>query len=141
MLAIFIQMIYISDSFNSLTIQLFHKEKKLMKTMLYTLLLSGTVLCADKPYQDTITTSLPKPIIPFELSYYDIRKEIKGMQRIEVEFIIDTSGNVINPIIRDTFDISLNDVVLDKLSKTKYTPALQNGKPVPIRYTLPILFK
>jgi hypothetical protein len=112
-----------------------------MKTMFYTLLLSSIVLCADKPYQDTIVTALPKPIIPFELSYYDIRKEIKGMQRIEVEFVIDTSGNVINPIIRDTFDISLNSVVLDKLSKTKYSPALQNGKPVPIRYTLPIIFK
>ena len=112
-----------------------------MKTMFYTMLLSSLVICADKPYQDTIVTSLPKPIIPFELSYYDIRKEIKGMQRIEVEFIIDTSGNVINPIIRDTFDISLNSVVLDKLSKTKYSPALQNGRPVAIRYTLPILFK
>ena len=43
-----------------------------MKTMFYTMLLSSLVLCADKPYQDTITTSLPKPIIPFELSYYDI---------------------------------------------------------------------
>ena len=63
------------------------------------------------------------------------------MQRIEVEFIIDTSGNVINPIIRDTFDISLNSVVLDKVKQTKYTPALQNGRPVAIRYTLPILFK
>ena len=112
-----------------------------MKTMFYTLLLSSIVLCADKPYQDTIVTSLPKPIIPFELSYYDIRKEIKGMQRIEVEFVIDELGNVINPIIRDTFDISLNDVVLDKVRLTKYTPALQNGKPVAIRYTLPIIFK
>ena len=54
-----------------------------MKTMFYTMLLSSLVLCADKPYQDTIVTSLPKPIIPYELSYYDIRKEIKGMQRIE----------------------------------------------------------
>ena len=112
-----------------------------MKTMFYTMLMLSVVLCADKPYQDTIVTSLPKPIIPFELSYYDIRKEIHGMQRIEVEFIIDTSGSVINPIIRDTFDISLNSVVLDKVRQTKYTPALQNGKPVAIRYTLPIIFK
>jgi len=129
------------DSTFTLTHSYFNKEKELMKTMFYTLLLSSIVLCADKPYQDTIVTSLPKPIIPFELSYYDIRKEIHGMQRIEVEFVIDTSGNVVNPIIRDTFDISLNSVVLDKLSKTKYSPALQNGKPVPIRYTLPIIFK
>ena len=112
-----------------------------MKTMFYTMLLSSLVLCADKPYQDTISTSLPKPIIPFELSYYDIRKEIKSMQRIEVEFIIDTSGNVIDPVIKDSFDVNLNAVVLDKVRQTKYTPALQNGIAIPIRYQLPIVFK
>ena len=114
-----------------------------MKTMFYTLLLSSIVLSADTPYQDTIQTSLPQPIIPFELTYYDIRQHIHSMdnQRIIVEFTIDVLGNVINPIIQDTFDISLNSVVLDKVRQTKYSPALQNGKPVPIRYTLPIIFK
>ena len=101
-----------------------------MKTMFYTMLLSSLVLCADKPYQDTITTSLPKPIIPFELSYYDIRKEIKGMQRIEVEFIIDTSGNVVNPIIRDTFDISL--------SRPSIHQPYRTADPLP--YATPCLF-
>ena len=114
-----------------------------MKTTLYTLLLSSIVLSSDIPYQDTIVTSLPQPIIPFELTYYDIRQVIHRTknQRITVEFTIDELGNVINPIIQDTFDITLNSVVLDKVRQTKYSPALQNGKPVPIRYTLPILFK
>ena len=57
----------------TLTHSYFNKEKELMNRMFYTLLLSGIVLCADKPYQDTIVTSLPKPIIPFELSYYKHR--------------------------------------------------------------------
>ena len=114
-----------------------------MKTMFYTMLLSSLVLCADKPYQDTTQTSLPKPIIPFELSYYDIRQVIHNTnnQRIVVEFIIDTSGNVIDPVIKDSFDVNLNAVVLDKVRQTKYTPALQNGIAIPIRYQLPIVFK
>ena len=114
-----------------------------MKTMFYTMLLSGIVLSSDIPYQDTIQTSLPQPIIPFELTYYDIRQVIHNTknQRITVEFTIDELGNVINPIIQDTFDISLNAVVLDKVRQTKYIPALQNGVAVPIRYTLPIVFK
>ena len=61
--------------------------------------------------------------------------------RIEVEFEIDESGNVINPVIVDTFDVSLNDVVIDKIKRTKYTPALQNGRPVRVRYRMPIRFK
>ena len=111
--------------------------------MFYTMLLSSLVLCADKPYQDTTQTSLPKPIIPFELSYYDIRQVIHNTnnQRIVVEFIIDTSGNVIDPVIKDSFDVNLNAVVLDKVRQTKYTPALQNGIAIPIRYQLPIVFK
>ena len=86
----------------------------------------------------------PKAIIPFELSYFDIREAIYmdySGGRIEVEFEIDESGNVINPVIVDTFDVSLNDVVIDKIKRTKYKPALQNGRPVRVRYRMPIRFK
>ena len=60
---------------------------------------------------------------------------------INVEFDIDEKGNVINPIIIDTFNVSLNDVVLDKVRQSKYYPATQNGVPVKVKYSLPIKFK
>ena len=84
----------------------------------------------------------PIPIIPFELSYYDIReKVIKEGGMINVEFEIDEKGNVINPTIIDSFNVSLNDVVIDKVRQTKYHPATQNGRPVRVKYKLPIVFK
>ncbi len=115
-----------------------------MKTALHSLLLMMSIMIAsDTPYLDTTHTELPKPIIPFELNYYDIRDNIhrNANQRIEIEFTIDIDGNPIDPIIRDTFDVSLNDIVIDKLMETKYTPAIQNGVPVAVRYFLPIVFK
>ena len=84
----------------------------------------------------------PKPIIPFELSYYDIReKVIKKGGTINVEFEIDEEGNVINPTIIDSFNVNLNDVVIDKVRQSKYHPATQNGRPVRVKYKLPIVFK
>ena len=50
-------------------------------------------------------------------------------------------GEVENPVIVDTFNLSLNDVILDKVRQSKYYPALQNGRPVKVKYTLPITFK
>jgi len=53
----------------------------------------------------------------------------------------DERGEVEDPVIKDTFNINLNEVVLDKLKETSYYPATQNGRPVRIKYTLPIVFK
>ena len=94
--------------------------------------------------QEPLTRTLPKAKIPFELNYYDIRSAIHMEYvggRVDVEFTIDENGDVINPVILDTFDIYLNDVVLDKVKQSKYYPATQNGRPIKVKYKLPIVFK
>ena len=58
-----------------------------------------------------------------------------------VDFYINERGEVENPVIRDTFNIALNEVVLDKVRQASYYPAVQNGRPVRIKFTLPIVFK
>ena len=92
----------------------------------------------------TLKTALPQPKEPFVLTYYDIREDIllKTPQgKITVDFFINERGEVEDPVIKDTFNIDLNEVVLDKLKETSYYPATQNGRPVRIKYTLPIVFK
>ena len=92
----------------------------------------------------SLTQSYPKPKEPFVLTYYDIREDIlktTPQGRITVDFFINERGEVEDPIIRDTFNIDLNDIVLDKLRLSSYYPAIQNGKPIKVKYTLPILFK
>ena len=92
----------------------------------------------------TLKTALPQPKEPFVLTYHDIREDIlkKTPQgKITVDFYINERGEVENPVIRDTFNIALNEVVLDKVRQASYYPATQNGRPVRIKYTLPIVFK
>ena len=105
------------------------------------LMLMGVLAAQDSPLGES---RLPKPIKQFDLTYWDIRQHIHAQYpggRILVSFYVTENGSVENPVIVDTFDVALNDVVLDKIRQTQYLPALQNGRPVRVRYQLPIQFK
>lgn len=87
-------------------------------------------------------SQLPKEIVPFELYAHElpiIHDVYEG--KMLVSFIIDEEGNVNSIEIVDSFNVELNDLVLNKVKQTKYQPAVQNGRPVRVRYQLPILFK
>ena len=105
-----------------------------MGKLLKCLLLLGTLVANDN--------SLPKEIVPFELYAHElpiIHNVYEG--KVLVSFIIDEEGNVSQAEILDSFNVKLNDVVLDKVRQTKYQPAIQNGRAVSVKYQLPILFK
>ena len=82
---------------------------------------------------------------PFHLSYNDfdskVHQENELIGDVIVRFIIDENGKVIQPEIIDTFNLVLNDVIIDKVKQMKFSPPLQNGRPVRVRYKLPIVFK
>ena len=105
-----------------------------MGKLLSCLLLLGTLVAEDN--------SLPKEIVPFELYAHElpiIHDVYEG--KVLVSFIIDEEGNVSKAEIVDSFNVALNEVVLDKVRQTKYKPAVQNGRAVRVKYQLPILFK
>ena len=105
-----------------------------MGKLLSCLLLLGTLVAEDN--------SLPKEIVPFELYAHElpiIHNVYEG--KVLVSFIIDEEGNVSQAEIIDSFNVNLNDVVLDKVRQTKYKPAVQNGRAVRVKYQLPIVFK
>ena len=105
-----------------------------MGKLLKCLLLLGTLVANDN--------SLPKEIVPFELYAHElpiIHNVYEG--KVLVSFIIDEEGNVSQAEILDSFNVRLNDVVLDKVKQTKYKPALQNGRAVSVKYQLPIVFR
>ena len=87
----------------------------------------------------------PQIKTPFEIDYLDlpIPNTFNQLYRgqVLVSFQIDENGDVVNPEIIDTFDIKLNDEIIDRVMDISFEPALQNGRPVKVRYQLPILFK
>ena len=106
-----------------------------MRMLLINLLLIGSMVANDNSHP-------PKQIVPFELYAHElpiIHDVYEG--KMLVSFVIDEEGNVNSVEIVDSFNVELNDLVLNKVKQTKYQPAIQNGRPVRVRYQLPILFK
>ena len=80
----------------------------------------------------------------FELTYYDIREQLIDKlpdRMFIVDFDITEEGKVENARIVDDVNIDLSETVITKVMALKFKPALQNGRPVRVRYKLPIVFK
>ena len=112
-----------------------------MKQLL-AILFSMNVLLAESPFV-LKQSHPPKPIKAFDLSYKELNLITYTNQigNVIVEFVISKEGKVVQPEIVDTFNITFNAVILDKVRQMKFTPPLQNGEPVEVRYKLPIAFK
>ena len=109
---------------------------------LFCLMLMGVLASQDSLSGES---HQPKVKKPFQLNYYDVRQNIyeetNMTGNVMVQFIIDKDGTVVEPEIVDTFNVSFNEVILDKVRQMKFTPPIQNGIPVRVRYKLPIKFK
>ena len=80
----------------------------------------------------------------FELTYYDIREQLVDKlpnRMFIVDFDITEDGSVENARIVDDVNIDLSRTVINKVMALKFKPALQNGRPIRVRYKLPIVFK
>ena len=112
-----------------------------MRTLLC-LILMGVLSSQNLPIG---RSQQPQIKTPFEIDYLDlpIPNTFNQLYRgqVLVSFQIDENGDVVNPEIIDTFDIKLNEAIIDKVMAISFEPALQNGRPVKVRYQLPILFK
>ena len=98
------------------------------------LILMGLLIAQDLPISKS---QLPKPINNFHL----LLPSQTGSGKINVHFHVNKDGEVINPIVKDTFDISLNETVLDAVKQLRFVPAYQNGQPVKVKYNLPIVVR
>ena len=105
-----------------------------MKNLFVTLVISlSTIMAKD--------TRPPEQIIPFKLTYEDVKDIGEVMGQILVSFIVDESGKVIDAEILNTFDTELIPIVLDRVVQMEFNPAMQNGYPIRVKYNLPIVFK
>ena len=110
------------------------------------LLLMGSMIAQDLSKLKSDGSHAPIVKKPLNLTIEDITRseptinwwELRG--RVNVNFLVDENGKVVNPNIIDTFDIRLNEVIIDKLKSIEYSPAVQNGRPIQVHMSLPILF-
>ncbi|MFY0697073.1 MAG: energy transducer TonB [Balneola sp.] len=68
-----------------------------------------------------------------------VQASIEG--RVVVQFVISKEGNVTKPIVIRGIGGGCDEEALRVIKLAKFTPGMQRGKPVPVKYTIPILFK
>jgi len=68
-----------------------------------------------------------------------LKADIEG--RVIVQFVIDKTGKVLDPKVIRGIGGGCDEVAVRAVLKTKFQPGLQRGRPVSVRYTLPITFR
>lgn len=61
--------------------------------------------------------------------------------RVIVQFIIDKNGQVLHPTVIRGIGSGCDEEAVRAVLKAKFQPGLQRGRPVAVRYTLPITFR
>ena len=102
-----------------------------MKSLI-SLILIGSIVAKDIP-----KTQKPQMVNELSIDFSGYVPTTSG--KINVTFHVDKKGRVINPIISDSFDVKLNNSVIDAVSKLRFVPAQQNGTNVIVKYNLPIV--
>jgi len=79
--------------------------------------------------------SQPEPVFPFEMK----RAGIPG--DVVVEFIVDTNGNVLNPVIVRSSQREFEANAISAVNKWRFKPGKKGGRSVVTRMSVEITFK
>jgi periplasmic protein TonB len=61
--------------------------------------------------------------------------------RVMVQFVIDEQGRVHNPVVVRGIGGGCDEAAIEAVRTARFTPGMQRGRPVKVRYTLPITFR
>ncbi len=75
------------------------------------------------------------------IRYPEIARKAGLEGRVYVQFIIDERGKVHNPVVVRGIGGGCDEAAIEAVKKVTFTPGLQRGKPVKVKYSLPIMFK
>lgn len=75
------------------------------------------------------------------IRYPDIARKAGIEGRVYVQFVVDEQGNVNNPTVIRGIGGGCDEEALRAVRKAKFKPGMQRGRPVKVRYSLPIVFK
>jgi len=98
----------------------------------------------EKAIEDSVDCTFRKMIghIKSEMKYPEEALKLKVYGQVMVEFVIDTSGAVTHPTIKQGIGTGCDEEALRVVSSMPaWTPGKQDGKTVPVRMKVPIYFQ
>ena len=105
---------------------------------------------SDKPINEDdylpIAENMPGPIggmysIQEKITYPEIAKRAGLQGKVIIQAFIDEDGNVTHTKVVKGLGGGIDEMASDAVRKTKFNPGIQNGKPVKVQVTIPIVFK
>jgi protein TonB len=75
-----------------------------------------------------------------QLEYPEVARMAGISGRVFVEFVVDQAGNVTNPVVLRGIGGGCDEEALRVVKDARFVPGKQRGKPVRVRYVLPIMF-
>ncbi len=76
------------------------------------------------------------------IKYPSIAQENQIQGRVIVEFVVNKDGSIVDPKVIRSIDKSLDNEAMRVIkAMPKWSPGKQRGKPVRVKYTLPVMFK
>lgn len=89
---------------------------------------------------------MPEPIggmysIQSKIKYPEEAKRNGVEGKVFIQAFIDEAGNVVEAKVIKGVDNELDEAALEAVKQTKFTPGKQEGKPVKVQVTIPIVFK
>ncbi len=93
-----------------------------------------------------VTKKMPRLIgglagIQARIQYPELAQRAGIEGRVFVEFIVDKQGNVEDPKVVRGIGGECDKEALKVVKQAKFTPGMKDGKPVNVRYSIPIIFK
>lgn len=75
------------------------------------------------------------------ITYPEIAKKAGVEGRVIVQFVVDETGRVIEPVVVRGVGAGCDEEAVRAVSEAHFTPGKQRGKPVRVKMSLPITFK
>ncbi|MFB6098588.1 MAG: TonB family protein [Salinibacter sp.] len=75
------------------------------------------------------------------VSYPKTAKEAGIEGRVIVQFVVDKTGDVVNPKVTRGVNEALNQAALEAVKELTFKPGTQEGKPVKVQMSLPVTFR
>ncbi len=75
------------------------------------------------------------------LRYPEVARQAGIEGRVIIQFIIDENGNVVDPVVVRGIGGGCNQAALEAVKKVTFTPGRQRGRPVKVKYSIPVIFR
>ena len=76
-----------------------------------------------------------------KIKYPEMARQAGVNGRVFVQFIVDEAGNVVDPVVLRGIGGGCDEEALRVIKEARFKPGKQRGKPVKVRYVIPIVFR